>query len=162
MSSRKSAPSDGFRVNSNQLLLTEQPLSLEVAFQAIVQPAWGGQAFFTGTVRTPNKSLEIAYLEYEAYPPMCQKVFEKLCTEARLRWDLGTIYLAHRTGRVLPAELSIIVAVSSPHRRAALESCDFLIEAIKVQFPVWKLERSSNGESWEESWVEGASGFETL
>jgi MoaE-MoaD fusion protein len=148
--------------SADQLLLTGQPLTLEPALQAIVQPAWGGQAFFTGTVRTPNKGLEIAYLEYEAYAPMCHKVFEKLCTEARSRWDLGAIYLAHRTGRVLPAELSIIVAVSSPHRRAALESCDFLIEAIKVQFPVWKLERSSNGESWEESWVEGASGFETL
>ncbi len=141
-----------------RFVITESELSLENALTFLRRPGWGAQAFFTGTVRTPNKGKDVEYLEYEAYGPMCERVLETLVLEAAQRWPIGGVYVAHRTGRLYPAEMSILVGVGSPHRRAALEACDYLIERIKVALPVWKLEHTSDGEEW----VEGSLSVEAL
>lgn len=141
-----------------ECIVTSRPLNLQEAFEYLARPEWGGQAFFTGTVRSPNKGMEIEHLDYEAFAPMAIKVMRECIQEAREKFDAAGVYIAHRTGRVHPGELSIIVGVGSPHRRAALESCDFLIEALKVRLPVWKLERSTSGTEW----VEGSTSVETL
>jgi len=141
-----------------RFLVTESKLSLEDALEFLRRPGWGAQSFFTGTVRTPNKGKDVEYLEYEAYGPMCVKVLEGLALEASEKWPIGGVYVAHRTGRLYPAEMSILVGVGSPHRRAAITACDYLIERIKVALPVWKLEHTSDGEEW----VEGNTGFEAL
>ncbi|GGJ53388.1 molybdopterin converting factor subunit 1 [Deinococcus roseus] len=141
-----------------ECIVTSRPLNLMEAFGFLARPEWGGQAFFTGTVRSPNKGLEIAHLEYEAFAPMAIRVMRACIQEAREKFQVGGVYIAHRTGRVHPGELSIIVGVGSPHRRAALEACDLLIEALKVRLPVWKLERSTSGEEW----VEGSTSVDTL
>ncbi|AFZ66249.1 molybdopterin converting factor subunit 1 [Deinococcus peraridilitoris] len=139
-------------------LLTDAPLSLGEAQDFVTRPQWGAQAFFVGTVRSPNQGVDIAFIDYEAYPPMARRVLQDAANAARAKFALGGVYLAHRTGRLLPGEASIIIAVGSAHRRAALEGCDFLIEHLKVHIPVWKLEVGVNGERW----VEGTAGAPTL
>jgi len=138
--------------------ITEAALSLEAALEFLKRPGWGAQSFFTGTVRTPNKGKDVEYLEYEAYGPMCVRVLETLALEAGEKWPIGGVYVAHRTGRLYPAEMSILVGIASPHRRAALEACDYLIERVKVALPVWKLERNADGEEW----VEGSLSVQAL
>ena len=138
--------------------ITESQLSLQDALEFLWRPGWGAQSFFTGTVRTPNKGKDVEYLEYEAYGPMCVRVLETLALETNQKWPVGGVYVAHRTGRLYPAEMSILVGVGSPHRRAALEACDYLIERVKVALPVWKLEHTSDGEEW----VEGSLSVEAL
>ena len=141
-----------------RFLITEDVLLLTDALEFLRRPEWGAQSFFTGSVRTPNQSKDVEYLEYEAYGPMCTRVLEDLALEAAQKWRIEGVYVSHRTGRLYPAELSIIVGVGSPHRRAALEACDYLIERIKAVLPVWKLERNTDGEQW----VEGNTEFEAL
>ena len=141
-----------------RFLITEDILLLEDALEFLRRPGWGAQCFFTGSVRTPNKGKDVEYLEYEAYGPMCTRVLEDLTLEAAQKWRIEGVCVSHRTGRLYPAELSIIVGVGSPHRRAALEACDYLIERIKAVLPVWKLERNTDGEEW----VEGSTEFEAL
>jgi len=77
--------------------------------------------------------------------------------EARGRWELGAVVMAHRTGRVLPAEASIFVGVASGHRRAVFEALPFLVDEAKARLPVWKLEVGPGGERW----VEGAASAST-
>lgn len=68
------------------------------------------------------------------------------------------MYIEHRTGRLTPGEASILIGVASPHRRAALEACDLLIERLKVEVPVWKREGDEDGEHW----VAGQTAHDTL
>ena len=138
--------------------VTAAPLSLRTAQDFLTRPAWGAQAYFVGTVRSPNAGFAVAYLEYEAYPALAERVMREAATHARARFELGGSYLAHRTGRVRPGESSILIGVGSAHRRAALEACDFLIEHLKLHLPVWKLEVGENGERW----AEGSAGAPTL
>jgi MoaE-MoaD fusion protein len=137
-------------------VVTDAPLEIATLHAALLHPAHGGQAFFTGSTRTPNKNLDILRLEYEAYPALCQTVMRQLALEARGRFEIATVVLAHRTGIVLPGEVSIFVGASSAHRRAALDAVPWLVDAAKERLPVWKLEVAVSGERWVEGSVTSA------
>lgn len=138
--------------------VTEAELDLGVAPSFLVRPECGAQAYFVGTVRSPNAGQAVEYIDYEAFAPMAEKVMREAADLARERWGELRVLVQHRVGRLRPAEASILIGVASPHRRAALEACDFLIEHLKVHLPVWKHE-AAGGET---RWVAGQAGHETL
>jgi MoaE-MoaD fusion protein len=145
---------------SSQDFFQITPNALEILdlHSRLIAPGWGGQASFTGSTRTPNKGFEITRLEYEAYPELAQNVMRDLALEARAKWELGAIVLAHRTGIVLPGEISIFVGTSSAHRTDCLQAVPWLVDEAKARLPVWKLEVAENGERW----VEGSTSHPTL
>ncbi|WP_019587367.1 molybdopterin converting factor subunit 1 [Deinococcus apachensis] len=134
------------------------PLLLAEADAFLVRPEHGAQAYFVGTVRSPNKGKQVEYIEYEGYAPMAGKVMRDAAARARARYGTLRVVVQHRIGRLLPGEASILIGVASPHRRAALEACDFLIEHLKVHLPIWKHEADEDGQHW----VEGQTGNPTL
>ncbi|UQN07682.1 molybdopterin converting factor subunit 1 [Deinococcus sp. QL22] len=138
--------------------VTASPLLLQTADAFLVQPAYGAQAYFVGTVRSPNKSKRVEFIEYEGFAPLAEKVMLGAAEAARERHGILRVFIQHRVGRLLPGEASILIGVASPHRRAALEACDFIIELLKVQVPVWKREVDEDGEHW----VDGTAGQPTL
>ena len=140
--------SDFFQVTSTEL-------RLEQASAFLVRPEYGAQAYFVGTVRSPNLGKVVDYIEYEGYAPMAEKVMHEAADLARQRHGELGVYVQHRTGRLTPGQVSILIGVGSPHRRAALEACDFLIEHLKVVLPVWKLEGDEDGEHWVKGQVSG-------
>jgi MoaE-MoaD fusion protein len=142
---------DFFQITANVLEILD-------LHSRLIAPGWGGQANFTGSTRTPNKGLDITRLEYEAYPELAQNVMRDLALEARAKWELGAIVLAHRTGIVLPGEISIFVGTSSAHRTDCLQAVPWLVDEAKARLPVWKLEVAENGERW----VEGSTRAPTL
>lgn len=74
----------------------------------------------------------------------CRKL-EELCDRARGKWQLCGVALAHRLGLVPIGESSVVVAVSSVHRKEALEACHFLIDELKASVPIWKKEVYDDG-----------------
>lgn len=138
--------------------VTEAPLTLASAESFLIRPECGAQAYFVGTVRSPNHGQDVQFIDYEAYAPMAQKVMQEAAAQAQAKHGQLRVWVVHRVGRLAPAEASIVIGVASPHRRAALEACDFLIEHLKVELPVWKHEVTDAGEAW----VAGQTGHETL
>ncbi len=138
----------------DRLELTEKPL--EERLGSLVSwatlPHCGAVVSFAGTTRTPNKGREVLFLEYEAYGPMAEKTLALIAAELRQRWELGRIAIVHRLGRVDPAETSLLIVVSAPHRPEAFEAARYALERIKKVLPVWKKEHLEGGEVW----VEGA------
>ena len=138
--------------------VTPEPLSLERADAFLVRPECGAQAYFVGTVRSPNQGKRVDWIEYEGFVPMGRKVMDEAAAAARAKHGELRVFIEHRVGRLLPGEASILIGVASPHRRAALEACDFLIEHLKVHVPVWKHEADEDGEHW----VQGQTANDTL
>jgi MoaE-MoaD fusion protein len=138
--------------------VTTEALSLAPASAFLVRPGYGAQAYFVGTVRSPNQGKVVEFIAYEGYPPMAQRVMAEAAQHARERHGELAVWVQHRLGRLTPGEVSIVIGVGSAHRRAALEACDFLIEHLKVTLPVWKLEGDEDGEHW----VKGQTGSATL
>ena len=131
----------GFRV-------TEEPLSLDAVVAEVADERAGGIATFTGTVRRQSRGREVTHLEYEAYAEMAEDVMGQIAADLLARHDLCAVAIHHRVGRVELGEASVVIAVSAPHRQAALEACREAIDTLKETVPLWKKEVYEGGEEW--------------
>ena len=82
------------------------------------------------------------------FPEMATRVMRQIAAEATARWLLTGIAMQHRTGRLEIGETSLVIAVSSPHRKEAFEACHHLVDRFKEVVPVWKKEVWEGGEVW--------------
>jgi molybdopterin synthase catalytic subunit len=135
-------------VSGGALVVTEKPLSLEAAVAEVSDERAGGIATFTGTVRRRSRGREVTHLEYEAYAEMAEDVMAKLAAELESRYDLCSVAIHHRVGRVELGEASVVIAVSAPHRQDALAACKDAIDTLKATVPLWKKEVYEGGEEW--------------
>ena len=135
-------------VSGGAFLVTEEPLSLEAAFDEVADERAGGIATFTGTVRRQSRGREVTHLEYEAYAEMAEDVMAKLAAHLESRYDLCAVAIHHRVGRVEIGEASVVIAVSAPHRQEAITACRDAIDTLKETVPLWKKEVYEGGEEW--------------
>ena len=117
----------------------------------VTSPRAGAITTFHGVVRDNSLGRKVLYLLYEAYPPMAIREMEKIEAEVRQRWEIEKFAITHRIGRLEIGEASVIIAVSSPHRKEALDACQFAIDRLKQTVPVWKKEYWEGGEIWIEN-----------
>ena len=114
----------------------------------------GAVALFLGTVRDHNRGRRVRYLEYQAYAEMAESELRKLVAETERRFEISSVALLHRTGRLELGEISVAVAIAAPHRVAAIEACRYVIDTLKQTVPIWKKEVFDGGEVWIEGQVE--------
>jgi molybdopterin synthase catalytic subunit/molybdopterin converting factor small subunit len=135
-------------VSGGAFRLTAEPLSLDEAVREVQRDAAGAIATFTGTVRNRSRGRDVFSLEYEAYEGMVEETMAQLAAELGRRYDLCEIAIHHRVGRVEIGEASVVIAVSAPHRAAALAACREAIDTLKQTVPLWKKEVYEGGEEW--------------
>lgn len=108
---------------------------------------FGAVVSFTGVVRDlPDGNLDV--MEIEHYPGMTEAALAKIAAQAQERWTLGDVLVIHRYGRLAPGDLIMMVATAAPHRRAAFEAADFLMDYLKSRAPFWKKEITRDGTAW--------------
>jgi molybdopterin synthase catalytic subunit len=107
----------------------------------------GAVLTFVGQTRRQSRGREVAYLEYDAYIPMAEKMLRNLAAEARQRWGVEVV-IEHRIGRVELGEPSVVICVGSPHRAEAFEACRWCIDTLKETVPIWKKEVCPDGAFW--------------
>ena len=135
-------------VSGGAFRVTEEPLSLEAVAAEVADERAGAVATFTGTVRRQSRGREVERLEYEAYAEMAEEVMAKLAADLQSRHELCAIAIHHRVGRLEIGEASVVIAVSAPHRQAALAACSEAIDALKETVPLWKKEVYEGGQEW--------------
>jgi molybdopterin synthase catalytic subunit len=69
---------------------------------------------------------------------MAEREMSKIVKQMRDQWELERVSIAHRTGVCPVGEASVIIAVSSAHRKEALEAAHFAIDTLKATVPIWK------------------------
>jgi len=135
-------------VSGGDFRLSVEPLSLDDAVAQVRVDDAGAVATFVGTTRRRSRDRDVLYLEYEAFEGMAEKVMSDLATELKRRHDLCEVAIHHRVGRVQIGETSVVIAISAPHRDAALAACREAIDELKVTVPLWKKEVYEGGEEW--------------
>jgi molybdopterin synthase catalytic subunit/molybdopterin converting factor small subunit len=108
----------------------------------------GAIATFQGTVRRQSRGREVIALEYEAYGGMAENVMAQIADGVKERYDLCEVAVAHRVGRCEVGDVSVVIAVSAPHRQDALSACREVIDELKERVPLWKKELYEGGEEW--------------
>jgi molybdopterin synthase catalytic subunit len=130
--------------------LTREPINANELVALVGRDDCGAVAVFLGTVRSVTGDHETQALEYEAYREMAERTMSLIEADARANWPIREAALAHRLGRLAVGEVSVGVAVSSPHRADAFESCRYLIDRLKAEVPIWKRDIAASGTA---TWV---------
>lgn len=130
------------------IVLSKTPLSLDKAYDFVTNDATGGISVFVGTVRNHTAGKRVLRLEFSAYEPMAIKEMTKIAEKAIHRFDIQRIAIHHGVGTMQIGEKPVIIAVSSAHRKAAFEACQFAIDTLKETVPIWKKEFFEDGEVW--------------
>lgn len=112
----------------------------------------GATLLFLGVVRDHADDRPVSGMRYDAYGEMAGEVLRKIAAEAAERLGTDRVAVVHRFGELAIGEVSVAIAVSSPHREEAYEASRYVIEQLKERLPVWKKEHYVDGVS---EWVEG-------
>lgn len=128
--------------------LLESPLDPATCAARVAHPGAGGTTVFIGTVRNQTKGKAVIRLEFEAYKPMAISEMQKIAEVAQARWNTLGVCIHHRVGILDVGDIPVIIAVSTPHRQAAFEACQFCIDRLKETVPIWKKEIFTDGEVW--------------
>ncbi|VAW67806.1 Molybdopterin synthase catalytic subunit MoaE [hydrothermal vent metagenome] len=109
---------------------------------------YGATASFVGTMRDFNQDDEVTCMTLEHYPGMTESYLNKICEEAKQRWNLLDCLIVHRVGEIQPNDPIVLTVVWSAHRKEAFEACRYLMEELKSRAPFWKKEGLNKGHRW--------------
>jgi molybdopterin synthase catalytic subunit len=127
------------------ITLTYDHLNPQVALDKISSPSAGANVLFLGTTRNTFEDRPVAQLSYTAYPPLTLKTLSKIAEDAVTKHGLTGVAIAHRLGVVPIQEASIVIAVSSGHRKAAWVAGEEVLELCKEKAEIWKKEEFVDG-----------------
>jgi len=136
----------------NFTAIVREPIDPAQVLSLIGADQDGATLLFLGVVRDHNDGRSVGGVRYESYEEMAAQVLSDIVEEAAGAADTDRIAALHRIGELAVGEVSVAIAVSTPHRAEAYEASRYIIEEIKKRLPVWKKERYSDGA---EEWVEG-------
>lgn len=149
-SSGSSPRAELYRFDFTDEEIDPRPLEVEVRTDRD-----GAIVTFAGVTRNHNDGQDVATLYYECYEPMARKVMGQIFEESVKRFEIGRARVVHRLGEVPVGQASVLVVVSSEHRGPAFEACQFLMDRLKAEVPIFKREQlcGEAGEGSETRWV---------
>ena len=130
------------------ILISADPLALQPCYDFVDDPTCGGIAVFVGTVRNATQNKSVTQLEFSAYKPMALKEMEKIAQQALSQFPIKKIAIHHAEGLLQVGAIPVVITVSSPHRKAAFDACQYAIDTLKETVPIWKKEFFEDGEIW--------------
>lgn len=128
------------------------PIDPPAVLRRVGSDADGAVLLFLGTVRNHADGRAVSGMTYEAYASMADTVLAEIASEAGERFHTDRLAVVHRTGALTLGEVSVAIAVSTPHRAESYDASRYVIEEIKKRLPVWKHEHYVEGPS---AWVDG-------
>ncbi len=128
--------------------LTEETLDPEKITAQVCRDSNGSVITFLGTTRDNFEGKTVLTLEYEAFDEMAVKKLEEVRQESMAEISLEDMAISHRIGTVDIGEISLVVAVGSPHRKEGFAACQKAVDRIKEVVPIWKKEVYQDGSRW--------------
>ena len=147
-----SSPASDQGASGYRIAIVQATIDPAAVLALVGNPGDGAVLLFLGTVRDHADGRPVGGLRYEVYQDMAEKELSAIAAEAGRRLGTDRVAVVHRVGDLSVGEVSVAIAVSSPHREEAYRASRFIIEEIKKRLPVWKHEQYEDGEA---VWVQG-------
>ena len=98
----------------------------------------GGHSIFLGQVRADDiRNKTVTAIEYTSYEELALEKMSGIREEVFAKYSLSCMHIYHSLGQVKAGEICLFVFTSSPHRKAAMDACEELVERIKKELPIW-------------------------
>ena len=133
---------------SIDIVITSERLDILKAESFVADDALGGEVIFIGRVRNHSKGKVVVQLDFEAMEGMAIKEMRKIASTVLERFTVRKVAIHHATGKLEIGEIPVVIAVGAAHRTAAFEACQYCIDTLKQNVPIWKKEIFSDGEEW--------------
>ena len=132
------------------IVITEAPEKLDPQslLDKLNLTGCGAVVSFLGITREYDDGKEIYRLEFDAWQEKLGTVLYGLAEDVIIKFGVKKVAMSHRTGSVKAGENIVSIHVASPHRKEAFRACEWLIDELKIQAPIWKKEVSNMGETW--------------
>ncbi len=126
----------------------QEPIDAQAVLREVVHPSCGGTTLFVGTVRDHADGRRVTSMEYSAYLPMAEAKMREIEQAVLSRWPGSRVAMVHRLGPLQLTDVSVAIAVATPHRAEAFEACRYAIDTLKQTVPIWKKEFGDGGSVW--------------
>ncbi|KAI0082292.1 molybdenum cofactor synthesis 2 [Panus rudis PR-1116 ss-1] len=134
-------------------VLTYNELNVENIMRSVADDRAGATAIFVGTTRNSFKGKVVTRLDYQAYSKLAIKTMANIIRDTHQKYLRSSHHtdgnpvpsvircaVYHRLGTVPVGKPSIVIAVSSPHRKESFQACEFILEEVKLKAQIWKRE----------------------
>jgi molybdopterin synthase catalytic subunit len=135
-------------IENISILITSKKLDLQTCYHFVQDASCGGIAIFVAPDRNSTKEKMVNRVEFSTYKPMAIKELRKIALTALKKYDIKKIAIHHAEGALQIGDVPVIIAVSSAHRQAAFDACQYAIDTLKETVPIWKKEYFEDGEVW--------------
>ncbi|MEX2603841.1 MAG: molybdenum cofactor biosynthesis protein MoaE, partial [Gracilimonas sp.] len=135
------------------ILISDDLQTITEAVNFVQDPACGAVNIFTGITRNHHEGKSVTGLYYDCYEEMALKEGKKLLDIITEKYALSKAVLFHKTGNAPVGEISLITALSAPHRKPVLEATEELINRLKEELPIWKKESFKDESLWKEEQI---------
>src|SRR5262245_33978025 len=119
-------------------------IHVDKLIQLVGDDSAGGTSIFLGRVRNHDHQRSVLELDYTAHPSALPKLRD-ICHHVAARHDVLALAAVHRIGRLRIGDVAVAVAASSIHRGESFNAAKDLIDTIKAEVPIWKLQRYADG-----------------
>jgi len=133
---------------NSSIKITSDKLNIQNCYDFVQDASCGGIALFVGTVRNRTQDKSVTLLDFSTYQSMAIKEIKTIADKALEDFDILKIAIHHAEGELHIGDIPVIIAVSSPHRKAAFAACQFAIDTLKGTVPIWKKEHFEDGQVW--------------
>jgi molybdopterin synthase catalytic subunit len=134
----------------NYFAITSGPIDARALAARLARGCDGSVITFEGIVRDNSKGRATLYLEYDGYVPLAIKKMREIASDLLAAHGADRIAMVHRLGRMEIGESSVVIVVTSAHRKPAYEVSREAIDRLKRLVPIWKKEHFADGEVWVE------------
>ena len=98
----------------------------------------GAHDIFLGQVRADLVGgKKVVAIEFSAYEELEEQKIYEIREAAFSLFDITCLHIYHSIGKINTGELCFFVFTSSAHRKAAMEACNYLVERIKAEVPIF-------------------------
>jgi molybdopterin synthase catalytic subunit len=130
------------------IIITHESLNVNACQDFVADPSCGAISLFVGTVRNTTANKKVNRLEFSAYESMALKEMDKIANQVLRKFEVKRIAIHHAVGMLELGDIPVVIAVSSAHRKAAFEGCQYAIDTLKKTVPIWKREIFDDGDIW--------------
>ena len=109
----------------------------------------GAVVTFVGLARAKSRAGDkVDVLVLDHHHQLTAKSLQSIAAAAAERFAISHTRVVHRCGRMRCGDPIVFVGVASPHRRAAFEAADYLMDRLKTEAVFWKREEGESGTNW--------------